>query len=547
MALSREPQSAPIDLRDLAWRARRYRLLPLVPFVTVVCAALIYLKITKPLYESYVVVDMGDQPAVSSAIEPLVRPERQSGDFRANVERLNNRIHSRNFLNLLVDRLGLGRSPEALLAASAVVKRWQGISPQEYAQRMATTSIARKILVSAAAQGQIRIAAVDSDPRFAQRLASAIADAIIEEGKQSALERVRARGEFSADQAAVYEERLHKSEAALRNFQETASRRRVTSNVVNDQNLNEARNLIQLTDAEMDQIRDRIRTDLGEWASRFGGSRDVPELRSPRASELESRLTALEISHGTTSLQIKTTPGADDAAGLAAKIGTLRQEIHSEYKAVARALGNDRTDAAVDLAAGIALDRSELRSLQAKRKRLSEFVTTYTRAVETAPQNQMELERLQSEVSANRDLLLALRREATSSRISEALETSHLGLRLEVIEPPQLPLLPVKPNKMKVMIVALLLGPVLSVGLILGAERVGAVLRTSEQAEQEFGIKVIGTVPRIEGWTRPESYLMKYGALLSIVLVVLVTMVFYTLPSDTFSGRPPSNRPGAAP
>ncbi len=543
MTPQQEPQSAPIDLQDILWRVRRYRLLPFVPLVLVLCAALIYLRIAKPIYQSYVIVDMGSRATVSSALEPLVRSEREGGDFRANIERLNNRIHSRSFLSHLVDRLGIGRSPELLLEASAAVKRWKGITAEEYAMRIATNSISRKIVVMPAAQGQMRILAMDSDPREAQRLASTIAVAIIEEGKQNTLKRFRARGEFSADQVAVYEERLRKSETALREFQESAMKRRFTGSIVNDQNLIDARNLIQLTDSEMDQIRVRIRADLAEWQSRSGAGRDVPELRSARAAELESRLMTLEINHGVTSLQAAASK--DDVAALTLKIGSARQELLNEYVSLARRLLTDQSDVVREAAAGIALDRSELRSLREKRKRLSDLVSEYTRNVESSPRNQMELDRLQSEVSTNRDLLLALRREATSSRISEALQTSHLGLQLEVIEEPQFPLAPVKPNKVKVVIIALLLGPVLSVGLILGAERVAAVVRSVEEAERELGIKVIGTVPRIEGWARPGSYFQKHGALLSIVLVVLFTVMFYTLPVDTFSGRSTGGGPAA--
>lgn len=524
-----EPQSAPIDLQAILWRIRRHRLLPLVPLITVLCGALIYLRVTKPVYESYVVVDMGSPPAVSRALEPLVREEREGGDFRAKVERLNSRIHSPTFLARLVEQLGLSRSPALLQEAKEAVKGLEGITPEEYAMRRATNSISPRITVIPAAQGQMRITVSGGSPRGAQQLASAIADAIIEERKQDAFERLRVRGEFSSNQVAVYQDQLRRAEAALRDFQESLIRRRAASNVVNDDNVAAALGLIQVTDSEIDQIRDRIRVNLGEWQKRFGGNLVVPDLSSARAGDLESRLKTLEIQHGISAIQ--TTATKDDVGAITTTIGSTRQELLGEYSSLALAALPDQPGFVRDAAAGIALDRSLLRTLQEKRKRLSGLVSDHTRNVQSSPADQMELQRLQSEVSANRDLLLALRRESTSSTLSEALETSRLGLQLDVVEAPQLPLAPVRPNKAKILMIALVLGPILSAGLVLVADRFAAVVQTVEEAERELGIKVIGTVPCVEGWNRPESYLQRHGALLSIVLVVLVTVMLYTLPS----------------
>ncbi len=54
-------------------------------------------------------------------------------------------------------------------------------------------------------------------------------------------------------------------------------------------------------------------------------------------------------------------------------------------------------------------------------------------------------------------------------------------------------------------------------------------LHSLEQAEKEIGARVIGTIPRIEGWSQPGGYVQKYWAVLSIALVLFATAVFYTL------------------
>jgi hypothetical protein len=73
------------------------------------------------------------------------------------------------------------------------------------------------------------------------------------------------------------------------------------------------------------------------------------------------------------------------------------------------------------------------------------------------------------------------------------------------------------------------MGPLIGIGLAVVAERLGAALSSMEQAEKEIGAKVIGTIPRIEGWTQPGGYVQKYWPVLSIALVLFATAVFYTL------------------
>ena len=74
---------------------------------------------------------------------------------------------------------------------------------------------------------------------------------------------------------------------------------------------------------------------------------------------------------------------------------------------------------------------------------------------------------------------------------------------------------------------ALLLGVLLSVGLVLGIERFGATLRSIEDAEREFSAPVIGAIPRVEGWPRPGSFLMNNWPMMAIMLVVVATTVLY--------------------
>ncbi|HMI32162.1 MAG TPA: hypothetical protein VK527_10530 [Candidatus Limnocylindrales bacterium] len=512
------------DVREVLWKGRRYKWLILLPVVLVLCGAWIYLMLTPAVYESAVVVAVAPSTPVSPALSEIVRQQRSEEARKEQAQRVDGRIHSRPFLEAIVNRMGYTKNPELLLQAEAAARHWQGITAEDYATRMAVFLLGKKIIVTPSGDTRIRIAATAQDPRTAAKLATLIADQLESENKASSINRATARGEFSSDQIAVYEERLRKSEQALESYQRSAIGRRLTSNPINDTNFDGAKGVVLDARAEQNQIRSRLQTDLSAWQNAGAPGAGPPAFRTSRTAELENRLSELEASYGMAAMD----PKRPDIESIKLKIGGVRQALYAEYQGLAEAQPN-LSQGARDAAAGVALDRAELRSLKNKEIRISRFTSDYSRRAVSQPTEQIQGERLRSEVDANRDLLQALRKEATSSRISAALETSQLGMDLEVLETPQLPLRPVFPDPLRIMGIALFIGPLIGVGLAFIADRLTAALLSLEQAEKEIGARVIGTIPRIEGWSQPGGYVEKYWPVLSIALVLFATAVFYTL------------------
>jgi protein tyrosine kinase modulator len=519
-----EPDPSILDFREMLWKARRYKWLALLPVVAVLCAAWVYLVVTPKLYESTVVVAVDDKAAVSPALSNIVRSDQSEETRRERALRVDSKIHSRPFLETMVNQLGYARSPGLLAKAAAATRELPGITPAEYATRMAVFMLGKQIIVTPAGETRVKIAALDPDPRGAQHLASMIADLLNATNKASSIQRATERGEFSSDQIAVYQERLRKSEAALRSYQESVIGRKLVSNPINETNYDGARSVISDARAEMDQIRSRLQTDLSAWQNAGGTGAGPPALRSSKTAELENRLNELETSYGLAAADSKRSAEEEN---LKLKIGGVRQGLYAEYQALATA--QPLPPGAQDAAAGIALDRAELRSLKLKDERLSGYAADYSRRVQSQPTEQLESERLKSEVENNRDLLLALQKEATSSRISAALETSQLGMDFDIVETPLLPLRPTYPDPVRILAIAFLVGPLLGIGLAIVSDRLGAALHSLEQAEKEIGARVIGTIPRIEGWAQPGGYVQKYWPVLSIALVLFATAVFTTL------------------
>jgi uncharacterized protein involved in exopolysaccharide biosynthesis len=517
-----------IDTREILWKTKRHRWVALLPLVLILCLAVLYLRVATPVYESSLVISLEDQAQLSEGVERMVRPSERTEDMVQRVARVRNRILNRTFLQGVADRLGFSRDPRLLAMGNAAARKYPGITPDEYASRIAVAGLLKKITVTPGGSSYIKISVKEPNPENARRVATAVGEGLVEETRKTTLEHAQARGEFSQDQVSVATEDLRRAEDALRDYRERTgvSEDAMPMASADPGQADAARDLATVADREMDEIRDRIRSDHDMWTSRVG-SRPLPELRTPATTRLESRLSSLEASYGASSAR-----GGREGTSLLGQISSARQNLLSEYEAAAERLG-DVPDDARQIAAGIALDRSVLRSLQARKGRLQGMARSYSSSTHSLPREQMEVERLRNDVQTKRDLLATLQKEAVSSRLSEALETSQLALRVLIVEPPQLPLKPVWPDPVKIFLGAWVVGLFLSIGVVLGADRVGAVLRTVEQAEEELGAKVIGTIPRIEGWSRPGSFIQNHWPAVSIavllVLTILVTGVYTTV------------------
>jgi len=516
-----EKESSILDFREVLWKARRYKWLVLFPVVLLLCAACIFLIVTPAVYESAIVVSVDDKSPVSKEMSTLMGRGDRYDDVRQRVQRVDGKIHSRPFLEAMVNRTGLAKNHALRLQAASEARNWTGSTVDEYAMRLAVMLMGKQITVTPTGETLIRIAAKGSDPRSAQSLATMIGDQLIAQGKATSIQHANERGEFSADQIAVYEERLRKSEAAYQSYQQAVISHKLGGNPINETNFDAAKGVISETRTEMGQIRSRLETDLSAWQNSGGTGAGPPALGNSRTAELESRLSELETSYG-----LSAGHGTDET--LKQKIGGVRQALYAEYQSIAENMP-DLSASAREAAAGIALDRAELRSLKQKETRLSRLTGDFSHRLESAPTEQVTSERLRMDMENNRELLQSLQKEATSSHLSAALETSALGMDFEVLENPQLPLRPVFPDPMRILGIAFFMGPLLGIGLAVLAERYGAALSSLEQAEREIGVRVVGTIPRIEGWSQPGGYVQKYWPVLSIALVLIATALFYTI------------------
>jgi hypothetical protein len=116
----------------------------------------------------------------------------------------------------------------------------------------------------------------------------------------------------------------------------------------------------------------------------------------------------------------------------------------------------------------------------------------------TWPDYEIELKRLEQKATTKKDIYLKFNTQLLGSRINEDAFRKEAENRYKIIEPATLPLAPIYPDRFRIIALGCALGMILGLGAVLLAEVLDNSLRSIEDTESYLGLKVLGTIPRIE-------------------------------------------------
>jgi polysaccharide chain length determinant protein (PEP-CTERM system associated) len=185
----------------------------------------------------------------------------------------------------------------------------------------------------------------------------------------------------------------------------------------------------------------------------------------------------------------------------------------------------------------VELSRSQV-ELAELREQISEYQATVNNLhsrVDTIPQIEAELTRLNRDYEVNRLQHQQLLQRLESARLSESAEASTENVKFRIIEPAVLPLIPTGPKRGLYMTAALIgaLGAGLALAIVLG--QVKPVFLTRAMLKNVTGLPVLGTIsflePRVErSFMRREPVLV--GAAFAGLLVAYLLTVVLAAPTS---------------
>lgn len=323
----------------------------------------------------------------------------------------------------------------------------------------------------------VRVSFQARDPQLAARVAAAYADAYVELGLETRLETVRKAASWLTGRLEGLREQVDASERRLQQYREQQGLvdmdgdTDLTDKELADlaERLVEARAKREGLGNEYDQVRKLVNLDGAELASHPVVIRN-PIIQTLKTEEVRAERETSELAERYGFQHPKMVAARSDLATIRAK---LRAEVNNTVAGVRK-----EYDIAQVRAAQLEqeLDRLKSRAQEVNRK---EFT----------------LRSLKREVETNRQLYDMFLTRFKETDLGADVESTNA----RVIDVAEVPLRPIKPRKVRIVLVAALLAGLLGVALALLDDHLDNTLKNNEDVERHIQLATLGTVPLRRG------------------------------------------------
>lgn len=488
-----------VDLHSYLLMIWRRKWIVLVPLVV---AGLAGYVITMPrfmpkIYECSSTLMIEYPQNLSKELQGIVA----NPSFQERLQQLDSRIQSNEFLTRIIDNAGMRGDQSARSWAERNQGNFPGMSVDDLVELKLLRYLRKTIRISAKRGNQIQVTVHDYYPNRAYLLASNLTTGIIEASRSSRLEDFRSTEEFSTTQLLEYKRRLDEAEAKLEKFKKSQANESVTPTLVTAATL-----------PLVEEMRRTARSDLDDQQATATRAAAVLDSLGVNAHSLDPLLADKEIADGLSdgkdleSSYVRQTLIEAGEPGLSSQATAIQlaRNVNRIEGSLRRTLA-DRSDlspGARQAAETYLSSQVRARLARARVDVYAGHLSEYSRRVTSVPEADAELRRLEQDVESSRTLYNIFVKQVTESQISEAYQTSSVGDRITVIEPPEQPLSPVKPRRGPIVALAVIAG--LACG-ILGAfvlEHHDQSFRDVRETEESLGVRVIGTIPNMNDLAR---------------------------------------------
>lgn len=378
----------------------------------------------------------------------------------------------------------------------------------------------------------------DTDPVMAQRIVQTLLDAFVEDTLGVKRADTDTAQEFLQQQISEYENRLREAEDSLAKFKK--------ENVgLLPGETGDYYTRLQAAQSKLDELRSKSRlveerrTELskqleGEEPS-FGIYTDTGGSADPRLAEYRRQLDQLLLQYTDKHpkvIAIKETIANLEAQSAAesSKKRAATSVPKNPQEAMARAL--DVNPVYQSLRVEMSRAQVELAELREQIAEAQASVSNLHTKVDTIPQIEAELKRLNRDYEVNRAQHQALLQRLESARLSESAEASTENVKFRIIEPAARPLIPTGPKRGLYMTAALLGALGAGLALAIGLGQLKPVFLSRAMLRDITGLPVLGTITFLEphakhGFLRRQPLLVG-AAFGGLVVAYLVTVALAT-------------------
>jgi succinoglycan biosynthesis transport protein ExoP len=447
----------------------------------------------------------------SSVLKPLMQGVGISEDMQDRLRNLKNEITSRNITEKVVKKLGLDATTK---------------NPEQYEALIAGIRKNLDVIVTGG-PNFFSIAYTGDDPKKVADVVNTITNTYIEEHMQSRRTDVSDAYAFVRSQVLEYKNKLDESDKAIREFREknpNLTTRSETTLAAKLETLESSKKEAEIRLKELASMKAILEEQIShekEFTVAFV---------TRESSSMEGRLNVLN--HQLVLLMMKYTDNYPEVIKVKSEIEEIKKHIAQENDSRSNSASSETT--AINpiyqhLKEEISGTDSEIGSLRARISELSRQQREIRGILGSMPKEQEEWTKLQRDRNVHQQVYEKLLQKLENAKVSQNLEFTEQGETFRFVDPAKVPLVPVRPNRVKMILLGIFLGLAAGIGMVFGFEYFDHSFKDEESIEASLKMPVLGAIPRIvseadeiSGQRLDLKVFVASGAYFSIICLVLI-------------------------
>ncbi len=514
----------------LLWRWKWFVLVPAIVF---------------PLVAGLMAMRMPDRFRSTTLI--LVQPQKVPDRFvpttvtsriQDRLQTISQQIFSRTRLEKIIKEFGLFKAQQGKLAPEEIVARMR-----------------RRITLQVHRKDSFRLSYEDPDPRVAMLVTSKLASLFIEENLKVREQQALGTSQFLADEIANYREKIRALESSIMDFKRKHMNELPSQLASNQARLSQLQNRLQMNTDTLNNAENRrlqLQQQLAEIERRVEESRSQRRASSAGMSisdrlaalldrqdaetggELaeEARLQAAELQLKQAraridDLLLRYTPKHPEVVAARAVAARLEEQVRAERAVVEQRRrefeekrkaeqARQASTAAPPpepepqappapkyppiydrLKADLQSIETEIAQIREQNRQIERQIEMFQARIAAVPARQLQLQQLSEDYDNLKTVLESLVNKKLQADMSASLERKQKGEQFKVLDPANLPKKPYAPNRLRMVLLAVVLGFGVGAGLVLGLDLLCPGVRTRNELKAVLGVPVFGLVTEI--------------------------------------------------
>ena len=399
------------------------------------------------------------------------------------------------------------------------------------------THLAEKIKLEGTTEDNIyTIAYADANVQQAKRIIDELLNTFMESALGSNRKDTATTQKFLDAQIAEYENRLVEAEQRLKEFKQKNVGQMPDEIGGYFVKFQHAKEVLQQAELQLQEAQNRgstLRQQLAGEEPVLGIGAEQQSFKTPLSSQYDARIAKLQDQLDVLLLQY--TDKHPDIAAIRQQMAELQRRRDDEMKLLAEeqeaapagASGSSEQGqgGAVyqEIKLAMAEADAEIAGLTARVNAYRKVVQDLERAVDTIPEIESELKRLNRDYALNRQQYDELVKRRETARLSHEVDQLGDDIKLKIIEPPRIPLLPIGPQRIQLMSIVLVAGLGSGVGLAFLLSQVNPRFYSTEELKEITQLPVLGAISLVFSQRQRTERRMEM-AVFAMVLLGLVSI-----------------------